>query len=265
MPDPKVLRQKTPGPTCVSVNVFSGRVIALATDADENAAKQAAEAAAQNARRPLVDEDEARVCPGTCVQTGSSTGPRYYGDPLLSVLADPDAPEYVAYHWSGWRAAVDCQNQPQYADLATGEQFDLLEHTPATVCPGTRTLSGCVLAMAIAATQTDADRLAKAKAKEIADGKITTQRQTQCPAGCAPQVSGDSASAPVKLEPHHEIPQARAGGAANGAKRVVSYYAAAWQVKVRCVQAGGGGNDDGSGGGEGDMYVPRERGERKPR
>jgi hypothetical protein len=258
----EIVRQDAPGPTCVSVNVFSGRVIALATGADEDTAKAAAQRVAQDARRQPVQDDKARACPANCVQTASASSPRLYGEALLSVCADADTPVWVAYHWAGWRATVDCRNQPLYANLAATVSFKTLEHLPATVCPGTRTLSGCVVAMAIAGNQTDADRAAKAKAKEIADGRITAQRQTQCPAGCAPQLAGDVASTPVKLEPHHEIPQARQGGGANGAKRVVSYYAAAWQVEIRCVQADDGDDDEE---GEGEMYTPRGRGEREGR
>jgi hypothetical protein len=261
MVESKWLRQKSPGPTCVAVNVFSGRVIALATAATEDDAKAAAESAAQDARRPLVDEDEDRTCPANCPQPASASSPRLYGEALLSVCADADTPVWAAYHWTGWRATIDCTSAPQYADLALTVDSMTIEHRVDLVCPGTRVLSGCVLAMAIAASQTDASRKAKDKAKAVADAAITAQRQKQCPNGCARQLAGDAASTPVKLEPHHEIPQARAGGAATGAKRFVAYYAAAWRVEVRCVEEEEEEEEEEGSGGE--MYVPRRDGGRR--
>jgi hypothetical protein len=258
--DAQPLRQKSPGPTCVAVNVFSGRVIAYATADSEEAAKLAAKELAQNKRDPLVQEDEARPCPGNCLLPGSSSAPELWGDALMNVWADAVTPIHVAYHWTGWRTTVDCASTPQYADLQPSIDAVPLQFTVDTVCPGRRTMSGCVLAMAIDRSQPVADDKARDKAKRVADAAITAQRQKTCPGNCARDLAGDVESTPVKLGPHHEILQARAGGQPDGEPRYVSYFAAPWHVEILCRQPHP--VDDGGDDGEGEMYEPR-RGERR--
>ena len=240
-----VVRQKVPAPLCVPVNGFSGRVIAYSTGAIQGKAKTDSKTAAETARRAPMRENENLACPN-CAQPGGTASPKRYGGPLMAAQVNPDTLEWVAYHWAGWRSTLDCQNRQQYESPNPAENVKLIEYPVDVVCPGRRVLTGCVVAMAIAADQTEAHRAASAKAKQRADQRIGEHRQTACPNGCTRSVTGDTASTPVKLEPHHEIPQARQGAVATGAPRVVSYYAATWQVQIACTPASD--DDEGEGG-----------------
>jgi hypothetical protein len=227
MAEHKIIQQDGPDPVCVSVNKFSGVVLAKGTGRTAAAATKAARELAKTKRDEAIAAARGKKCPPGC-QDGSSSKIKKAN---REIGKHQDGNTFVSYCAGDWEVTRICKGKKKAKPPALPTTADpiLISHTaddPA--CGKTRVFSGCVVAMGQgrnpAAARANANRAAKDKAIAASFAISSTKR---CPDGCKGKATSTAAVAmPVKIR-NVKVWQAKG-------RPTVSYAYVFWTVEIKC-------------------------------
>jgi hypothetical protein len=238
------LHQNKPAVKCGRLNMFSGAVLGMETDAVETDAKSKAASAAKRMAKDFHDADKARACPAGCANEGGGGDAQpQANDQLQFSVKDDDRGIFVGIAESHWHRTRECAGNPQQEALTLAQPLvrELTYNASVEPACGKRTLyAGGVIAYAKESDQADAKKRARESAVARANQLVQAYQAKHCPASCKPETIVGSA---VTLDDAKTILTKRIAQATG--QPYVSYAVVYWSVVVSCPPEDAGEDDEG--------------------